>query len=118
MQGAHSHLSDLSLLIAMKQEKERGENALIMECYMKDNPDSTVEDALNHMKGILRLSLEELNWEFIKADSVPLCCKKFTFNMARGAQFMYKYGDGLSVSDKEVKDQIFKILIDQVPTEK
>jgi hypothetical protein len=84
---------------------------------MKENPDSSVENALNHIKGIFRVSLEELNWEFIKQDCVPLCCKKFIFNIARGLQFLYKYGDGISISNKEVKDQIFKILIDQVPIE-
>nr|F2XF97.1 RecName: Full=Alpha-humulene synthase; AltName: Full=Terpene synthase TPS-Hum; Short=PgTPS-Hum [Picea glauca]ADZ45513.1 alpha-humulene synthase [Picea glauca] len=100
-----------------EDEKERGEIASIVECYMKDNPDSTLENALNHIKGILHVSLEELNWEFMKDDSVPLCCKKFTFNIVRGLQFLYKYGDGISISNKEVKDQIFKILVDQIPIE-
>nr|ADE76635.1 unknown [Picea sitchensis] len=100
-----------------EDEKEHGEIASSIECYMKENPDSSVENALNHIKGILHLSLEELNWEFIKQDSVPLCCKKFTFNIARGLQFLFKYGDGISISDKEVKDQIFKLLVDQVPIE-
>jgi len=104
-------------LIDFEDEKEHGEMASSIECYMKDNPDSTVESALNHIKGILHLSLEGLNREFIKQDSVPLCCKKFTFNIARGLQFLYKYGDGISISKKEVKDQILKILVDQVPIE-
>jgi len=100
-----------------EDEKERGEIASSIGCYMKENPDSSVENALNHIKGILRVSLEELNWEFIKQDCVPLCCKKFIFNIARGIQFLYKYGDGISISNKEVKDQIFKLLVDQVPIE-
>lgn len=100
-----------------EDEKEGGEIASIIECYMKDNPDSTLENALNHIKGILHLSLQELNREFLKEDSVPLCCKKFTFNIARGLQFLFRYGDGISVSNNEVKDQIFKILVEQVPIE-
>lgn len=100
-----------------QDEKERGEMASIIECHKKDNPDSTEENALNQVKGILHLSLEEMNREFLKQDSVPLCCKKFTFNITRGLQFLYKYGDGISISDKEVKDQIFKILVQQVPIE-
>lgn len=84
---------------------------------MKDNPECTLENALNHIKGILHRSLEELNWEFLKQDSVPLCCKKLSFNLARGIQFLYKYGDGISISNKEVKEQICKILVDQVPIE-
>lgn len=100
-----------------EDEKERGEMASIIECYIKDNPDSTVGNALNRIKGILQLSLEEMNREFLKQDSVPLCCKKFTFNITRGLQFLYKYGDGISISNNEVKDQIFKILVEQVPIE-
>lgn len=109
--------TDSSSLIAMKDEKEHGETASIIECYMKENPDSTVENALNHIMGILHLSLQQLNREFLKEDSVPLCCKKFTFNTARCLQFIFRYGDGLSVSNKDVKDQIFKILVHQVPIE-
>lgn len=98
-----------------EDEKEHGEMASSIACYIKDNPDSTVENAMNHIKGILHLSLEELNREYLKEDSVPLCCKKFNFNITRGLQFLYRYGDGFSVSNKEVKEQIFKILVDPVP---
>ena len=67
---------------------------------MKENPESTMENALNHIKGILHHSLEEMNREFMKQDSVPLSCKKFSFNVARGIQFLFKYGDGFSICDK------------------
>eukprot|EP00253_Pinus_taeda_P018584 PITA_18584 len=94
-----------------EQEKERGEVASSLECYVKENPECTREDSLNHMKGILDLSVSQLNWEFLKHDNVPLCCKRFTFNLARGMHFLFKYKDGISLSDNEVKDQIFKVLI-------
>eukprot|EP00253_Pinus_taeda_P006420 PITA_06420 len=98
-----------------EQEKERGEVASSLESYVKDNPECTLEDALkNHMKGILDLSVSQLNWEFLKHDNVPLCCKRFTFNLARGMHFLFKYKDGISLSDNEVKDQIFKVLIEPV----
>lgn len=115
-------LSELTIRLTddlrdFEEEKERGEIASIVECYMKENPGSTLENALNHIKDILHHSLEELNREFMKQDSVPLCCKKFTFNIARGIQFLYKYGDGICISDKEVKEQIIKIIVEQVPIE-
>eukprot|EP00253_Pinus_taeda_P027867 PITA_27867 len=97
-----------------EQEKERGELASSLQCYLKDNPECAREDALNHMKGILDLSVSQLNWEFLNHDNVPLCCKRFTFNVARGMHFLYKYKDFVSISDKEVKDQIFKVLMDPV----
>jgi hypothetical protein len=98
----------------MQQERERGEIASSLECYLKDNPESTPENALNHIKGILDLSVSELNWEFLKHDNVPLCCKKFSFNLARAMHLLLKYNDGFSNSDGEVKDQILKVLIEQV----
>jgi hypothetical protein len=97
-----------------EQERERGEIASSLECYLKDNPESTPENALNHIKGILDLSVSELNWEFLKHDNVPLCCKKFSFNLARAMHLLLKYNDGFSNSDGEVKDQILKVLIEQV----
>ena len=100
--------------MCLKQEKERGEVASSLECYVKDNPECTREDALYHMKGILDLSVSQLNWEFLKHDNVPLCCKRFTFNLARGMHFLFKYEDFVSISDSEVKDQVFKLLMEPV----
>eukprot|EP00253_Pinus_taeda_P006805 PITA_06805 len=97
------------------QAEERRELASSVECYLKDNPESTVDDALNSVLDIVYLSLKELNREFIKQDSVPLCCKKFTFNFARAMQLFFKHRDGFSISTEEIKDQIFKVLINQVP---
>lgn len=97
------------------QAEERRELASSVECYLKDNPESTVKDALNRIIDIVYLSLKELNREFIKHDSVPLCCKKFTFNFPKAAQLFYKDEDGFSISTKEIKDHIFNVLIDQVP---
>uniref|UniRef100_A0A0G7ZP14 Putative terpene synthase, PgTPS26 n=1 Tax=Picea glauca TaxID=3330 RepID=A0A0G7ZP14_PICGL len=114
------HLVELTMRLAddirdFKAEKERGDLASVIECYLKDNPESTVEDALNHFHGILDLSLKELNLEFMKKDSVPLCCKKYVYNFIRAVQLLTKYRDGFNTSDKETKDQIFKVLIEPVP---
>jgi len=98
----------------MKAKKDQGDLSCI-ECYFKDHLESTVEDALNHVNGLLDNCLLEINWEFFKNDSVPLSCKKCTFNaLERGTQLMYKYEDGFSISNKENKDQLCKILIDHV----
>ena len=86
-----------------------------MECYLRENPESTREGALNHMNDILDRSFSELNWEFLKHDNVPLCCKQFSFNMARGMHFLFKYKEGISISNGEVKDQMIKVLIEPVP---
>lgn len=108
-------LSHLQIYFSSMQAEERRELASSVECYLKENPESTVHDALNSILDIVYLSLKELNREFIKQYSVPLCCKKFTFNFARAMQLFFKDTDGFSISSKEIKDQIFKVLINQVP---
>jgi len=97
-------------------EKDHGDLSCI-ECYLKDHPESTVEDALNHVNGLLGNCLTEMNWEFLKKqDSVPLLCKKYSFHvLARSIQFMYNQGDGFSISNKVIKDQVQKVLIVPVP---
>jgi len=95
-------------------QKVGGELASGIECYVKDNPECTLQEASNHLIGILDLTAKEMNWEFVKHDSVALCFKKFAFNVARGLRLIYKYRDGFDISNKEMKNQISKILIDQV----
>jgi len=95
-------------------KKAGGELASGIECYVKDNPESTLEEASNHLIGLLDLTVKEMNWEFVKNDSVALCFKKFAFNVARGLRLIYKYRDGFDISNKEMKTQISKILIDRV----
>eukprot|EP00253_Pinus_taeda_P001331 PITA_01331 len=98
-----------------QDEKEHGQIASGVECYVNDHPGSTIEDALNNINDILDHSFKELNWELLKHDAVPLCCKKFSFGLAIAMQFFFKYRDGFSISNKEIKDQISKVLIEQVP---
>eukprot|EP01018_Ginkgo_biloba_P010885 Gb_10196 [translate_table: standard] len=75
-------------------EKARGELASSIEYYMKDNPGSSEEAALDHIYGIIHICLKELNWEFLKPDhNVPLCVMKLLFNSGRIAIFIYKNGD-------------------------
>eukprot|EP01018_Ginkgo_biloba_P029634 Gb_38696 [translate_table: standard] len=98
-----------------EDEKASGELISSIWSYLKDNPEATEEDALNHINGIIDHSLMELNREFLKTDDIPLCCKKMISNISKGCQFFYRHGDGFSISSKEIKDQIFKILIHPVP---
>eukprot|EP00253_Pinus_taeda_P022108 PITA_22108 len=95
--------------------KDGGEFASGIECYLKEKPECTEEDAMNNLIGLLNLTAMELNWEFVKHDGVALCLKKFAFEVARGLRFIYKYRDGFDNSSEEMKSQMTKILIDQVP---
>jgi len=98
-----------------KVSNDNGDVSCI-DCYLKDHPESTAEDALNHVNGIIRNGVAEMNWEFLKHDSVPLLNTKYNCNaLARGAQFIYYGGDGFSTSNKVMKQQVQKVIIDPVP---
>ena len=99
----------------MNMKKEFGKLAMGIGCYMKENPNARWRMLYVMWMASLIIHLKELNWEFVNEDSVPLGCKKSSVNIARGIKFIYKYGDGFSVADKEIKDQIFKIVIQEAP---
>eukprot|EP00253_Pinus_taeda_P021517 PITA_21517 len=100
-----------------KAEKARGELASSIECYMKDHPECTEEEALNHIYGILEPAVKELTREFLKPgdDDVPLACRKMLFEETRVTMVIFKDGDGFGVSKWEVKDNIKECLIDPIP---
>jgi len=98
-----------------KAEKARGELASSIECYMKDHPECTEEEALNHIYGILEPAVKELSMEFLKPDDVPFPCKKMIFEETRVTMVIFKDGDGFGVSKLEVKDNIKECLIDPLP---
>jgi hypothetical protein len=57
----------------LQADRARGEEASCISCYMKDNPGSTEEDALNHINAMINDIIRELNWEFLKPDSnIPM----------------------------------------------
>eukprot|EP01018_Ginkgo_biloba_P004092 Gb_24809 [translate_table: standard] len=97
-------------------EKARGELASSIECYMKDHPGSTEEEALNHLYAILDPAIKELTRQFLNPhDNVPLPCKKMLFDETRVTMVIFRDGDGFGVSKKEVKDYIKETLIQPLP---
>lgn len=66
----------------IQAKDDGGEFASGIECYLKEKPECTEEDAMNHLIGLLNLTAMELNWEFVKHDGVALCLKKFVFEVA------------------------------------
>jgi len=99
-----------------KADRARGEEASSISCYMKDNPGATEEDALNHINAMISEVIKELNWELLKPDdNVPMCCKKPTFDISRLFHHGYKYRDGYSVSNIEIKSFVMRNLLQPVP---
>ncbi|XP_059074596.1 sesquiterpene synthase Cad-like [Cryptomeria japonica] len=100
-----------------KNEQEHGETASWIECYARDNPGTTREQALDHVNMIIELSIEELTKERLFYDhDIPSCCKRLYFDsMYRSVAFIWRDIDGFSISHQGTKDDIMKILIESIP---
>ena len=101
-----------------KAEKARGELASGIECYLKDHPECTEEEALNHIYGIMEVTAKELTKEYLKVDDdddVPFPCKKMLFEETRVTMVIFKEGDGFGISKTTIKDYIKDCLIEPLP---
>ena len=106
----------ITLAWRMQADKAHGEEASCISCYMKDNPGSTEEDALNHINNMIEDKIKELNRELLKHDiNVPISSKKHAFDISRGLHHFYKYRDGYSVSSHETKNLVMKTVLEPVP---
>ncbi|GLJ05579.1 hypothetical protein SUGI_0020660 [Cryptomeria japonica] len=99
---------------SFKGEVDRGETNSSIACYIRDNPGSTEEDALNYVKNLLDERLKELNWEYLKNDGVPTCSKDYAYDITRGFLHFYKERDGFSFSNKDIHNHVTQILIDPI----
>ncbi|GLJ50202.1 hypothetical protein SUGI_1068400 [Cryptomeria japonica] len=85
-----------------EDEQARGETTSSIECYIKDNPSSTREDALNYVTNHIESCVQELNREFLKPSDIPDYCRKVYFNGGiRGIFFLFKDVDGFTFSHQK-----------------
>jgi len=99
----------------MQADRARGEDASCISCYMKENPESTEEDALNHINAMIEAKIKELNWELCKPNSnVPISSKKHAFGVSRALHHLYNYRDGFSVADIETKNLVMRTVLEPV----
>uniref|UniRef100_I3QDU0 2-methyl-3-buten-2-ol synthase n=2 Tax=Pinus subgen. Pinus TaxID=139271 RepID=I3QDU0_9CONI len=97
-------------------ERSRGEKSSCISCYMEENPESTEEDAINHIDSMVNKLLKELNWEYLRPDSnVPITSKKHSFDILRAFYHLYKCRDGFSVTNYEIKNLVMTTVIEPVP---
>ncbi|KAH9306411.1 hypothetical protein KI387_010815 [Taxus chinensis] len=95
-------------------ERDRGELASCIQCYRKEHPESTEEEALSYLYNVNEDSLIQLNYEFLKTWAVPTCYRKLLFDTARAAQLFYKNKDGFGMSAEEMEEHIRKFLFEPV----
>ena len=99
----------------MQDERGQGEVASAIQCYMKDHPEISEQEALKHVYSIMEDALDELNWEFVNNKEVPHNCRRLVFETARIMQLFYMEGDGLTLShDMEIKEHVKNCLFQPV----
>ncbi|XP_059072647.1 alpha pinene synthase, chloroplastic-like [Cryptomeria japonica] len=97
-----------------KTEADRGEVASAIACYMKEHPESSEKDALKYLNFKLDEHLKELNLEYLKNDGVPNCIKDYAYDCSRCFEVFYKERDGFSISTKDMKNHVERILIEPI----
>jgi len=98
-----------------KAERGQGEEASAVECYMKDHPEISEEEALEHVYTVMDNALDELNREFVNNNDVPDSCRRLIFETAKIAQLFYIEADGLTFShNMEIKEHVEKCLFQPV----
>nr|AOG18232.1 diterpene synthase [Taiwania cryptomerioides] len=97
-----------------KAERECGELASAIECYMKDNPGTSEEETLDHIYGVIEDGLIELNQELFKCTQVPRCFPNLLLNSARVSQLLYMQTDAFNNSIQDKKDMVDKCLFQRI----
>ena len=99
----------------MQAERCQGEMASAIQCYMKDHPKISEEEAVKEVYILMENALAELKWEFDKAKDVPKYCRRLLFDNARLMQLFYMEGDGFTLShDMDIKKHVKQILFESV----
>ncbi|XP_059072447.1 alpha pinene synthase, chloroplastic isoform X1 [Cryptomeria japonica] len=95
---------------SFKAEVARGEKASCVACYMRDRS-TEEEEALDHLKSLNEKLFKELSFEYLKLDSVPMCSKDHAISLSQGYHFFYRERDGFTISTKDTRNYILKILV-------
>ncbi|KAF8377063.1 hypothetical protein HHK36_030436 [Tetracentron sinense] len=100
-------------LATSKDELERGDVPKSIQCYMHESGNSE-EIAREHIKHLLRDTLKKMNKDRVSSSPFPQPFISVAVNVARTAQFMYQYGDGFGVPDRETKERVLSLLIEPI----
>ncbi|GLJ36163.1 hypothetical protein SUGI_0725560 [Cryptomeria japonica] len=93
-----------------QRERDRGELASFVQCYMNEHPGCTEEEALNYMEGLNEEALSKLNYHFLMRADIPKHYRTLLFNTARIMQLIYRKEDGFLNAAEDLEDSIKKSL--------
>ncbi|MBA0818287.1 hypothetical protein Gohar_021988, partial [Gossypium harknessii] len=96
-------------------ELKRGDVPKSIQCYMHETSCSEVE-AREQVKMLIDATWKKMNEEYLMThSSLSLPFKHIALNIARMAQCMYQYGDGVGVANLETKDRVLLLFVLSIP---
>ncbi|CAA2977601.1 terpene synthase 10-like [Olea europaea subsp. europaea] len=101
-------------LATSSDELERGDVPKSIQCYMNETGASE-DESRKHIRFLICET-----WKKINKGRDANCPFSQTFieiavNLARMAQYMYQYGDGHGIQNRETKDRILALLFEPIP---
>lgn len=104
----------LNDLLSHEDEQKRGDAPSSIECYMKEYG-VTKEEAHIKIRNIIENSWKDLNEEYFKVNGViPRILLMRIINLAKIVEFLYKDEDAYTFSKNNLKDVIYRLLIDPI----
>ncbi|KAJ6917329.1 terpene synthase 9 [Populus alba x Populus x berolinensis] len=94
-------------------ESERGDVTKSIQCYMIEKGASEKESK-EHIKGLISQAWKELNKENSKC-SLPKPLVNMSLNMARTAQCIFQFGDGIGTSTGITRDRLTSLIVEPIP---
>ncbi|KAK6919421.1 Terpene synthase, N-terminal domain [Dillenia turbinata] len=91
-------------------EIERGDVAKSIHCYMKEKGASE-DEARDYIKNLIAYSWKKMNEDIIDSKSLPKPLVNMILNMARTAQCIFQYGDGIGTSGGVTKDRLISLVV-------
>ncbi|KAI3925619.1 hypothetical protein MKW98_001473 [Papaver atlanticum] len=123
MNNNHSYLIRWSSMIfrladdlaTSKDELERGDVAKSIQCYMHETGASE-SIAREHVQHMIRALWEKMNASLSASHGVfPSSFVNSIQNIAKMAQYMYQYGNGYGIPNREAKDRIMSVIVEPIP---
>ncbi|KAH8502493.1 hypothetical protein H0E87_013973 [Populus deltoides] len=94
-------------------ESERGDVTKSIQCCMIEKGASEKESK-EHIKGLINQAWKELNKENSKC-SLPKPLVNMSLNMARTAQCIFQFGDGIGTSTGVTRDRLTSLIVEPIP---
>ncbi|XP_011003226.1 PREDICTED: probable terpene synthase 9 isoform X2 [Populus euphratica] len=94
-------------------ESERGDVTKSIQCYMIEKGASEKESKV-HIKALINQAWKELNKENSKC-SLPKPLVNMSLNMARTAQCIFQFGDGIGTSTGVIRDRLTSLIVEPIP---